>query len=206
MRCLGRIVLLFVLVVLAALAWLYRDDLRRFVDRTLHPGTAAQRIGHPSTEAYTSGMSKLSTMLLQHRDSVTLSADETASLLTRGVNFLPGAVRDSLTLELETRTVRIRTVIDSARIPATFRRLIPGHNPYEELVVRGTFTPIHAGLGEVIVQQVRLHGVPLPTDLVSRATSGITGTAGRIEVTLPEIIDGFRVSPDGVTVYRAGRK
>jgi hypothetical protein len=206
MRCLGRVVLLVVLLAAAGAAWLFRDDLHRWIDRTLHPAAAAARIGRPSTEALTAAMSRLSALQGARKDSVVLSANQLATLLVRGANFLPGAVRDSLTVELEDRAVRIRTVVDSSRIPATLRALIPGHRPFEEVTVRGTLTPVHAGLAELQIQHVAVRGVPLPSELVGRIVSQITGhgSDGRLEIVLPDVVGGFRVRPGGVTVYREG--
>lgn len=206
MRCLGRVVLLVVVVVLAAAAWLFRDDLHRWVDDRLHPGAAVARIGHPSTEALTAAMTKLTALQGPRRDSVVLTADEMATLLTRQTSFLPGVVRDSLTVELEDRAIRIRTVVDSARIPATLRSLIPGHRPYEEVTLRGPLTPVHAGLAELELQHVAVRGIPLPSDVIGRIATQITGhgSNGRLEIVLPEVVGGFRVRPEGVTVYRVG--
>lgn len=206
MRCLGRLLLLVVLLVLAGVAWLYRDDLRRWIDRKLNPAAAAARIGHPSTEALTSAMSKLTALQSARRDSVVLTANEMAALLTRGTNFLPGATRDSLSIELGDRAIRIRTVVDSARIPAKWRELIPGHRPFEEVTVKGRLTPVHAGLAELQLQHVAVRSVPLPSDLVGRMATQILGhgSEGRVEIVLPEIVGGFRVRPEGVAVYRQG--
>jgi|ERR1017187_7271066 hypothetical protein len=206
MRCLGRLFLVFVLVVAAAAAWLYREDLRRLVDRTLHPAAAAARIGHPSTGAFTSATAKLSLLQRVRQDSVVLSPDEMVALLARNADFLPGVTFDSISIELGDRTVRIRTVVDSAHFPARLRELIPGHRPYEELIVEGTITPIHAGLAEFEPQHVRLRGVPLPSGLVARLAAQLSGrgSEGRLEIVLPQAVAGFRVRPEGVTVYRQG--
>ena len=206
MRCLGRLFLLGFLLVLVAVAWLFRDELRRWVVRELNPGAAAARIGHPSTEALTSAFDKLAALQGGKRDSVTLTANEMTSLLARGASFLPGATRDSLTVELDDRSVRIRTVVDSAAIPPALRLLIPGRRPFEEVTVRGMLTPVHAGLAELQVRHVDVRGVPLPADLVGRILTQVTGHGadGRVELALPEVVGGFRVRAEGVTVYREG--
>lgn len=206
MRCLGRLALLVILLVLAGAAWLFRDDLHRWVEHRLNPAAAAARIGHPSAEALTSAMSKLSSLQEARRDSVVLTPDEMATLLIRGTNFLAGAARDSLSVELEDRAVRIRTVVESARIPSIVRDLIPGNRTYEEITVTGELTPVHAGLAELEPRHAAVRGVPLPGDIIGRLAAQITGRGGegRIEVILPEVVGGFRVRPDGVAIYRQG--
>jgi len=197
---------LVVLLVAAGGAWLFRDALARWIDRTLHPEAAAARIGHPSSDHYTAAMAKLRE-LDAGADSVVLTANEMATMVKRGISFLAGVTSDSFTLELGDRSVRIRTIVDSARIPGRFRELIPGKPAaFEEIVARGAITPVRTGLAEITVQHVTVHGVPLPSDLVGRLATQLSGrgSEGRVEVTLPPQMSGFRVRPGGVAVYRPG--
>ncbi len=207
MRCLARLVLLVVLLVGAAVGWLYRDDLHRWVDGKLHPAAQAARVGHPSATTLTSAMHRLDALRRPGVDSIVLSANQMASLLVDGSRLLPGASSDSFSIELGDRSVRVRTMVDSAAIPARWRMLMPGSaRRFEELVVRGTLTPVRAGRAELQVEHVEVRGIPLPADLVARAAAQLTGRGsdGRIEFSLPAVVGGFRVRPDGVTIYREG--
>lgn len=207
MRCLGRLVLLVLLVVGAAGAWLYRDDIRRLVDRKLHPGAAAARIGRPSPASLRSAQAKLDSLQRIRPDSVVLDAGEMASLLAQGASFLPGVAFDSISVELGDRTTRIRTLVDSASIPARWRALIPGRAVrFEEVVLTGTLAPVRAGLAELDVQHVSVHGIPLPADVIARLATSASGrgTAGHLEVVLPQTVSGFRVRATGVAIYRQG--
>lgn len=207
MRCLGRLVLLVVLLIGAAGAWLYRDDIRRLVDRKLHPAAAAARIGRPSTDALRTAQAKLDALQRTRPDSVVLDAGEMASLLAQGASFLPGVAFDSISVELGDRTVRIRTLVDTASIPSRWRSLLPGRaNRLEEVVVGGTLSPVHAGLAELAVQHASIHGIPLPADVIARLAIGASGRGsdGHIELVLPQTIGGFRVRSSGVAVYRVG--
>lgn len=207
MRCLGRLITLLFLIVVAGAAWLYRDEIGRWVDARLHPGAAVMRVGRPTPEGLRSATAKLGLLGRGGADSVILTPGEMASLVARGTAFLPGVAFDSISVELGDRTTTIRTLVDSASIPATIRTLVPGGvRRYEALVVRGELTPVRAGLAELDVQHVSLRGIPLPASLVAHLATQANGRAanGRVEITLPPAMSGFRVRPDGVTVYRAG--
>lgn len=206
MRCLGRLIFLIVLLVAAAVGWLYRDDLRQWADGQLHPTAAAARVGRPSSGALHSAMAKLDSLQRTRQDSVILTASELASLLARGA-MLPGITFDSISIELGDRTTRIRTLIDSTSIPASWRPLIPGRpERFEEVVIRGTLTPVHAGLAELELQHVTVHGIPLPSDLIARVAAHASGrgSEGRLEIVLPQTVGGFRIRSAGVAVYRQG--
>lgn len=207
MRCLGRLILLALLLAAVAVAWLYRDDLRRWVDQRMHPATAVTRVGRPSPGALRSAMVKLDSLQRTRQDSVVLTASELAALLAQGTTLLPGITFDSISVELGDRTTRIRTLVDSTSIPARWRALIPGRpERFEEVVIRGTLTPVRAGLAELEVQHLSVHGIPLPSDVIARlaATASGRGSDGRLEVALPAAVGGFRVRADGVAIYRQG--
>jgi len=206
MRCLGRLISGLLLVMVLAAAWLYRDDLQRWVRERLHPGEAALRIGHPSASALASATRKLDSLGAHRLDSVVVNADEMASLLVAGVNFLPGRAFDSVSVELGQREVRIRTMIDSAAIPPQVRDILPGHRRYEVLTARAAINPVRAGEAELQLRHVEVRGIPLPSSLVTRVAGELTGGGrdGRLVVDLPQAVSGFRVRPDGVAIYREG--
>ena len=207
MRCFGRLVLFAILLAAAAAGWFYRDEVRRWVDQRFRPTSAAARIGRPSPAALHAAMARLDSLLRPRQDSVVLTPSEMASLLVRGTTFVPGVTLDSITVELGDRTVRVRALVDSVSIPASWRALIPGRPaPNQEVVIRGTLTPVHAGLAEFELQHVSVHGIPLPSEVIARMATHAAGRGsdGRLDVVLPQTVGGFRIRPTGVAIYRQG--
>lgn len=189
---------------LLAVAWICRDRLQHWRYTVLPAAGVTSPGGRPSPVALRHAMQLLDSLQRPGVDSVIITPDETASLLARGAAFLPGETLDSLTVQLEERSLDVRTVIDSARIPPTLRHLMLGHRPaYEVVRVSGTFTPVQPGQGEFDVSSASVHGIPLPHALVHDLAHRLSGRDGEtIPITLPPAVAGFRVRPSGVTIYR----
>ncbi|MEO5799562.1 MAG: hypothetical protein ABIZ70_13150 [Gemmatimonadales bacterium] len=208
MRCLGRIVLAILLLLLLAVGWLYRTELVRWGRGIIDPISAARRVGHPSTVAMTSATWKVDSLIRNSPDSILLNADEMASLVARGASFVPQAPLDSISVELGDRTIRMRTMVNSSRLPERVLNLLPiTPHGYEEVIAEGTLTPAREGVAEWKLDRVLVRGLPVPSDLVARVIGKVTGreSDGRLEIGMPRGITGFRVRPEGVAIYRNGK-
>jgi hypothetical protein len=208
MRCLGRLVLVIVLLLLLAAGWLYRDELARLVRGRLHPAAEAARVGHPSDAALRSATRKGDSLLRFHPDSVLLTPDEMAALVASGARFLPAGALDSISVELGDRTIRVRTLVRTSRLPRKLLDFIPvTPDSLEEVIASGTLTPVRSGVAELALTRVLVRGLPVPSEMVARMIGKVTGRAddGRLEIAMPQSITGFRVRPNGVTIYRNGR-
>lgn len=207
MRCLGRIVAAILLLLLLAAGWLYRTELLRWGRGIVDPMSAARRVGHPSADGMTSATRKVDSLVRSGADSILLSADEMASLVARGAAFVPQAPLDSISVELGDRTIRMRTMVNSERLPPRVLSLLPiTPHGYEEVIAEGTLTPARTGVAEWKLDRVLVRGLPIPSDLVSRIIGKVTGreSDGRLEIAMPDGITGFRVRPEGVAIYRSG--
>lgn len=205
MRCLGRIVSLFLLLLLLGVGWLYHDEIFRWGKDVIDPMAKARRTGHPSLEAESSALGKIDSLLRSQQDSIVLSADEMASLIAVGATFLPRDPLDSIAVELGDRTVRIRTMVNSARLPeAVLTKLPITPEPYEEVVATGTLTPGRPGVAELQLDRVMVRGLPVPSDLSARLIAKATGrpSDGRLQIMMPRGVVSFRVRPTGVAIYR----
>ena len=76
MRCLGRIILLVLVLLLVGAGWLYRDEIRRWGNDVVNPLDKARRTGHPSPTAEARALGKVDSLLKSQSDSIILSADE----------------------------------------------------------------------------------------------------------------------------------
>ncbi|MEP6591868.1 MAG: hypothetical protein ABJC19_11850 [Gemmatimonadota bacterium] len=205
MRCLGRIVFAFLLVLLLAAGWLYRSELLRWGRGVIDPLSVVRRTGHPSPVAAASATWKVDSLMRSGADSILLTADEMASLVAKGAGFVPDAPLDSISVELGDRTIRVRTMVNGDRLPERVTRLLPiTPHGYEEVIAEGTLTPARAGVAEWRLERVRVRGLPVPSDLVARIIGRVTGreSDGRLEIAMPRGITGFRVRPEGVAIYR----
>lgn len=206
MRCLGRIVVAIILILLLGAGWLYRTEVTRYVRGVVDPMSAARRTGTPSPEALARAERKIIALTSEGSDSILLAADELASLMVHGTALLEVRGVDSVSVELGDRQIRVRTMVQTALLPDRIKTAIPGDpSPWEEVIAEGELTPARPGVAEWRLDRVVVRGLPLPAELVGRILNRVTGqsTDGRILVQLPRGVTGFRVRPEGVAIYRS---
>ncbi|MDX2263036.1 MAG: hypothetical protein SFU84_15195 [Gemmatimonadales bacterium] len=207
MRCLGRMVFAVFLLLLIGAGWLYRDELTRWGKDVVDPMAKARRTGRPSADAEASALLKVDSLMRFDRDSIVLSSAEMASLIRAGASFLPREPLDSISVELGDRTIRVRTMVNSAKLPERVLSMLPlSPEPFEEVIASGTLTPARAGVAEWRLERVLVRGLPVPSDLTARLIAKATGrpSDGRLEIAMPRGVTGFRVRPEGVAIYRDG--
>lgn len=205
MRCLGRLFLALIIILLLAAGWLYRGEINRYVRGVVDPMSLARRTGSPSAAGLERAEAKVAVLVRERPDSILLSADEVASLIASGSELLGQGGVDSVTVELGNRRIRVRAMIDTERIPDRWRRMIPGEpSPHEEVIAEGPLGPTRPGVAEWKLDRVIVRGLPLPAEVVARVLGRITGreSDGRLTIGFPEEITGFRVRPEGVAIYR----
>lgn len=205
MRCLGRLVAAFLLLLLLAAGYLYRTEITRYVRGIVDPMSVARRSGTPSPEDLASAERKIVALTSERPDSILLTASELASLMVHGTELLGVRGVDSVSVELGDRQVRVRAMIETSHLPERIRSAIPGEPaPWEEVIAEGELAPSRPGIAEWRLDRVVVRGLPLPAELVGRILNRVTGQAtdGRLLVQMPRDVSGFRVRPEGVAVYR----
>jgi hypothetical protein len=206
MRCLGRLVVAILLILLLAAGWLYRTEIVRYARGVVDPMSVARRTGAPSPAALASAERKVIQLVSERADSVLLTASELASLVVQGSELLGVRGVDSVSVELGERRIRVRAMVETAHLPARIRSAIPGSlASHEEVIAEGPITPARPGTAEWELDRVIVRGLPLPADLVARVLARVSGRQedGRLLVSMPPQIEGFRVRPEGVAIYRS---
>ncbi|MGD9523041.1 MAG: hypothetical protein AB7N73_00460 [Gemmatimonadales bacterium] len=209
MRCLGRVVALIMALLLLGAGWLYYPEISRYVRGVVDPMSLARRTGTPSVAQRDAAASKIANLVAERPDSVLLTAGELASLLVEGGNVLGVAGVDSVQVELGDRRIRVRALLDTERLPARYRQLIPGTpERHEEVIAEGELVPARPGTAEWQLDRVIVRGLPLPSDVVARVLGRVTGreSDGRLTIRLPAEVRGFRVRPEGVALYRSAEE
>lgn len=196
--------LTLILIVLAA--WLYRDRLgdwgREVLRKARNEPAVVSETGVPSSSALSEGRRKL-TALRSGRDSVTLSADETASLLSDALGPYMRGTFDSIRVRLSEGTIEVRAMANTARLPSgLLGPLGMAVGDREPMAASGPLTVAGPGRGAWRIEALSFRSFPLPSDVVPRMMEKVTGDTTRaVPVPLPREIHSIAIHGDGVTFY-----
>jgi hypothetical protein len=196
--------LTLILILLAG--WLYRDRLgdwgRELLRKARHQPAAVMETGTPSPGALTEGRRKLA-KLGSSRDSVTLSADEAASLLSDVLGPYMRGTFDSIRVRLAEGTVEVRAMANTARLPSgLLGPLGMAVGDHEPMSASGPLTIAAPGRGAWHIESLSFRSFPLPSEVVPRMMEKVTGDTSRaVPVPLPRGVRSVVVHGDGVTFY-----
>ncbi|HET8633598.1 MAG TPA: hypothetical protein VFL88_05570 [Gemmatimonadales bacterium] len=201
-RLLGCLTLILILLA----GWLYRDRLgdwgRELLRKARHQPAVVAEIGTPSPEALTAGRRKLAA-LGSARDSVTLSADEAASLLSDVLGPYMRGTFDSIRVRLTEGNVEVRAKANTARLPSgLLGPLGMAVGDYEPMSASGPLAVAAPGRGAWRIEALSFRSFPLPSEVVPRMMEKVTGDTSRaVPVPLPRQVRAVAVHGDGVTFY-----
>jgi hypothetical protein len=194
------------LIVILLAGWLYRDRLgewgRELLRKARNEPAAVTEVGTPSPAALTQGRRKLSA-LKSGRDSVTLSADEAASLLSDVLGPYMRGTFDSIRVRLSEGNVEVRARANTARLPSgLLGPLGMAVSDYEPMSASGPLDVAQPGRGAWRIQALSFRSFPLPSEVVPRMLEKVTGDTSRaVPVPLPRQVRAVAVHGDGVTFY-----
>jgi len=205
-RLLGCLTLIIILLG----GWLYRDRLDdwgvQLWRRVRHAPAAVAQTGSPSVAALAEGQRKLD-QLRSGRDSVTLTADEAASLLSEALGPYMRGTFDSITVRLSEGTMQVRARANTARLPAgLLGPLGLALRDHEPVVAEGHLGVAAPGRGTWRIDALSFRDFPLPSEVLPKLLERVTGDSTRmVPVTLPAEVRGVTVHADGVTFYTKAR-
>jgi len=211
--CLGRVGCLAAVVLVVAGAWWFRKPIERGVRAAIGsesrlPSTASVSVGAPTEEAIASAQSKTAALGRGGGpDSVVLTANEAASLIGLGLDWAVRRALDSLRVELLDGRLALYTRLETARLPDEALGPFAGTLEVSEPIrLGGTIAIEEPGQGRLLVDEFRVRTFEFPRSAVTRLVRRVAPAEpdGSLLVAVPPAIAGVRITPQGVTLYRAG--
>jgi hypothetical protein len=214
MRCLGRfIVLLLVLAVVAAL-WLTRDRWLRLLPGSHGTATATEQLWEPlSADAAARGKRGIDALNARSGPVfINLKGAEVASYVFDRAGAALPASSDSAEAAVIGDALYVRAIVPMKEVAASGALGPLGGllNEREPLTLGGTFHVIRPGLSEFQVREVKLRDFKLPSGLIPRLVKQLDRSprpdgvsADGIPVKTPPSLADVRIADHRVTLYRA---
>jgi hypothetical protein len=194
-----------------AVGWLYRDRLASELSRVFggFGGEAANSSGRPGTNALLSARAKIDSLNGWRADSVVLTASEVASMIGSGLDPGVRSQIDSLRVELQEGSIRVKARLSTARLPRELvGPLAIALQPTEPIEAAGPLQVTGPRRAEWALQSFKIRSFPIPRDAVPRLVSRALGDSARrtVPVRIPEGIREIRVRPSGATLFGTARQ
>jgi hypothetical protein len=214
MRCLGRLVLLLVVVALAAVLWLTRESWLRFLPGSHGTAAVTEQVWEPlSPEAAARGKKAIDALGSRSGPVYTnLKGAEVASYIFERAGAALPAATDSAEAAVIGDALYVHAVVPTKDIAASgalgpFGGLL---NDRESITLGGTFRVIRPGLSEFQVREVKLREFKLPTRAIPNLIRQLDRDArpdgvspNGIPVRTPPALADVRIGNHRVTLYKA---
>ena len=212
MRCLGRTLVLLLVVVVATVLWLTRDRWLRYLPGA-HGTTTVEKVWEPLTPAAAARGRKAIDALSARSGPVfaNLTGAEVASyIFVRAGAALPAAT-DSAEAAVIGDALYVRAVVPMKDVAASgalgpFGGLV---NDREPLTLGGSFHVIRPGLSEFQVREVKLRDFKVPTRVIPNLIRQLDRdprpdgvSPNGIPVKTPPSLADVRIANHRVTVYK----
>lgn len=212
MRCLGRTLVLLLVVVVATVLWLTRDRWLRYLPGA-HGTTTVEKVWEPLTPAAAARGRKAIDALSARSGPVfaNLTGAEVASyIFVRAGAALPTAT-DSAEAAVIGDALYVRAVVPMKDVAASgalgpFGGLV---NDREPLTLGGSFHVIRPGLSEFQVREVKLRDFKVPTRVIPNLIRQLDRdprpegvSPNGIPVKTPPSLADVRIANHRVTVYK----
>ncbi|HVH67698.1 MAG TPA: hypothetical protein VM716_07520 [Gemmatimonadales bacterium] len=211
-----RLALLAATLVVALVAWWFREPILRAANRLLPPHSTKlppvtdTSVGAPSPKALSSSQTKFDRLKGPAApDSVVLSANEVAAMIGSGIDWSVRKSFDSLRVELFEDKLAVHCRLDTRVIPPDAIGPLAGMlNPMEPLRIAGPIRISSPGTARFTVQELSLRGFPFPPQLVKQLSQRVAGadSSGAVPLRVSPAFVDVAIHPTGVVLYRKRRK
>jgi hypothetical protein len=167
--------------------------------------TLAQSVGHASRAALTSALAKQNAMREEKGpDSVTLSADEMASLVESNLDRGARKALASIRIRLDPGRLALQALLVTSELGTEYLGpLAYLLSPLEPLFVSGPARATKAGLITWQPDTLVIRSFDFPQGAIPRLVNRLTGTAdGSIPIAVPPTVRRIRIMSTGVTFSR----
>ncbi|HEX5973335.1 MAG TPA: hypothetical protein VFY85_15475 [Gemmatimonadaceae bacterium] len=213
MRCLGRILVLALVLIAAVVLWVTRDRWLRYLPGSHGATTVAERTWEPlSPEAASRGKKAIDALSARSGPVFTnLKGAEVASyVFERAGASLPPA-SDSAEAAVIGDVLYVRAIVPMKAVAGSGALGPLGGllNDREPLTLGGTFRVIKPGLSEFRIREVKLRDFRVPTQIIPRLVKqldrgtrpdGVSPDA--IAVKTPPTLADVRIANNRVTLYK----
>lgn len=214
MRCLGRLVVLLLLVALAAILWLTRDKWLRYLPGSHGTTTVTEPLWEPlSPEAAARGRKAIDALASRSGPVYTnLKGAEVASYIFERAGAAFPSATDSAEAAVIGDALYVHAIVPTKGIAASgvlgpFGGLL---NDRESITLGGTFRVIRPGLSEFQVREVKLRDFKLPTRAIPNLIKQLDRdprpegvSPNGIPVKTPTALADVRIANHRVTLYKA---
>jgi hypothetical protein len=214
MRCLGRTILLLVVVVLAAILWISRDRWLRYLPGSHGTAAVTEPVWEPLTPDAAARGKRAIDALSARTGPVfaNLKGAEVASYIFQRAGAALPAASDSAEAAVIGDVLYVRAIVPMKEVAASGALGPLGglHNEREPLTLGGTLHVIRPGLSEFQLREVKLREFKVPGGIIPRLVKQLDRgprpdgvSADGIAVKTPESLADVRIANHRVTLYKA---
>ena len=214
MRCLGRTILLLVVVVLAAILWISRDRWLRYLPGSHGTAAVTEPVWEPLTPDAAARGKRAIDALSARTGPVfaNLKGAEVASYIFQRAGAALPAASDSAEAGVIGDVLYVRAIVPMKEVAASGALGPLGGllNDREPLTLGGTLHVIRPGLSEFQLREVKLREFKVPGGIIPRLVKQLDRgprpdgvSADGIAVKTPESLADVRIANHRVTLYKA---
>jgi len=214
MRCLGRIIVLLIVVAIAAMLWFTRERWLRYLPGSHGTSVVTEQLWEPLTpEAAARGKRAIDALSARSGPVfANLKGAEVASYIFERASASLPAASDSAQAAVIGDVLYVRAIVPMKDVAASgaLGPLASLLNEREPLTLGGTFHVIRPGLSEFQIREVKLRDFKVPSGIIPRLVKQLDRGArpdgvspDGIPVKTPTSLADVRIANHRITLYKA---